>query len=172
MSTISKLLLLADVAVLVFVRIRVEHEWVFWLLAGMIIPLTLLLYLTTYHISRRQALKALGSTNAAVLPSASYVPSRALETSSQSNSFGRLAVTEKNIVLLSRQKDKIKEIVSIPISDISEFAVGKVLPGRPGITFTLQDESTRQFSVLRAGELRNQLMQALGWEEASDTHSL
>ncbi|GEM_PF-5451207 len=168
MSTLSKLLLLADVAVLVFVRIRVEHVWVFWLLAGMIIPLTLLLYLTTFHISRKQALRALGSKNAAVLPSVSYVPSGDAETTSQSNSFGRLAVTDKNIVLLSRQKERIKEIVSFHISNISEFAVGKVLPGRSGITFTLQDKSTRQFSVLRAGELRNQLMQALGWEESSD----
>jgi len=166
MSTLSKLLLLADVAVLVFVRIRVEHEWVFWFLAGMIIPLTLLLYLTTYHISRKQALKALGSKSASVLPSVSYVPTGSAETSSQSNSFGRLIVTENNIVLLCRQKERIKEIVSFPISDISEFAVGKVLPGRSGITFTLHDESIRQFSVLRSGELHNQLIQALGWEEA------
>lgn len=166
MSTLSKLLLLADVAVLVFVRIRMEQVWVFWLLAGMILPLTLLMYLTTYHISRKQALKALGSKSASVLPSVSYVPAGPAEVSSQINSFGRLLVTEENIVLLCRQKNKIQEVVSFPISDISEFAVGKVLPGRSGITFTLQDESLRQFSVIRSGELRNQLMQALGWEES------
>ncbi len=164
MSTLSKLLLLTDVAVLVFVRIRVEHVWVFWLLAGMILPLTLLLYLTTYHITKKQALKALAGTSAAVLQSVSYIPAGSAEDSSQSNSFGRLLVTDKNIILLSRQKERIKQIVSFPISDIAEFAVGKVLPGRSGITFMLQDGSTRQFSVLRSGELRNQLVQTLGWE--------
>lgn len=171
MSTISKLLLLTDIAVLVFVRIRVENVWIFWLLAGLIIPLTLLFYLTTYHITQKQALKALAGRSAAVLQPVSYVPAvfkTQAEASSQGNFFGRLVVTDKNIILLSRQKKRIEEIVSFPISDISEFAVGKVLPGRSGITFTLLDESTRQFSVLRSGELRKQLMQALGWEESKD----
>ena len=168
MSIISKLLLLADVAVIVFVRIRVEHAWVFWLLAGLIVPLTLLLYLTTYHISQRQAVKVVGNPVAAVLPSVSYIPSGARETSSGNNLFGRLIVTEKSIVLLSRQKGEIREVVSFPISKILEFAVGKVLPGRSGITFTLQDESLRQFSVLRSGTLHDQLVEALGWEDNPD----
>ncbi len=167
MSTISKLLLLADIAVLVFVRIRVEYAWVFWLLAVMIVPLTLLLYLTTYHISRKQAQKILGTKDVIVLTSASYIPPGSSESSSGVNLFGRLAVTETNLVFLGRKKGTVKEIVSIPISNITGFTVGKVLSGRSGITFTLQDESLREFPALRAGELNNQLMQALGWEEVS-----
>ena len=66
MKLLIKLFLLAAFAIIVFVPIRVEYEWVIWLLFILMFALVALYYMLTYWISVKGILKAASAEEAGI----------------------------------------------------------------------------------------------------------
>lgn len=134
MSKLSIFLLLADIAVLIFVRFRIEYAWLYWLVVAMILPFTLFLYLSTFHITRRDFAKRFpGSACEIRALSFCLLPDTA-DQSGEKSQLGRLGTADGTYHFLGRVNGKVQEIVSFSQEEID--SVVQELPGgkKPRIT--------------------------------------
>jgi hypothetical protein len=136
MRNISRFLLLADIAVLVFIRFPLSYAWVFYLLAALLVPLTFFFYIVTFHVSLRDFIRLTGDLNAFFVGTVSYVSREqsVIETGERKESrdifspygrltYGKLGVADNQICFAARKGGDIEIMFSAPLNTVAAVEV-------------------------------------------------
>jgi len=131
MSNISRFLLLADIAALVFIRFPLAYAWVFYLLAALLVPLTFFFHMVTYHIPLGQFIRLTGDRNAVFIGTVSFMSreQRVFETSERKESrekltqgllpYGKLGVADNQICFAAKKGGILEIMFSVPLNAVA-----------------------------------------------------
>ncbi len=156
MSKVSRFLLLADIAVLVFIRFPLSYAWVFYLLAALLVPLTGFFYFVTFHVSLRHFIRLTGDRDAVFIGTASFESreQRAIETGEGSvtreklSTSGRLGLADNQICFAARKGGVVEIMVSVPQNAVKEVRIekGTTSSSRGRVAIVLSNGDSLTFS--------------------------
>jgi uncharacterized membrane protein YuzA (DUF378 family) len=162
MHRLVMLLLLADIALIVFGRFSAAAAWLYYLLVVLLAVLAFLYYLTAFHINRRQWARAAGEADVQILTAASHIEGDA----AAEGSWGFLGRAGSRFAFIARSGGNITEVVSFALSSVVSVEEERSA-AHSLLRFRLADGRTVQFSLRnRRGSVREAVIAELGQMES------
>jgi len=154
-----KFLLLALTAFLVFINPAYIGRVLYYGLFPVLFVLVWVFYRIAYYVSEKEVRKASDEEFSYSLFCAMVPP-----LGEGDLIRGRLIVTSTQLIFFRKDgSNPVKEVVRIPIAELTGFSLGRVLSVRNGITFQ-QKEQEIKFVLSRAHKKKEALSAALGWK--------
>ncbi len=158
MSRFFWVLLLVDLAAIVFFRFPISYAWLYWACVILIVPLTFLVYLSGFHVGAYSVARIAAGSSCTLLPLA-VLP---VSDERANSSFGRLAVIGQKLCFLAKDRGRVHVLYEVAVEEILSFQTGRVNNHRSGVRFlTATGES--EFSVLNNRNLEQKIRKALHW---------
>lgn len=163
MQALIKIVLLSLTLVLVFINPHYIGQVVYYSLFPLLFFLVWMFYRISYYVSEEQVRKV-------TQESFTYSSFCALVPPIDDGDIirGRLVITSKRLILFQKEtkiRGAVKEVWSMDINQVKQFAVGQVLSVRKGITFITEEREAR-FVSYRASKDKEAITLALGWKQA------
>lgn len=162
MRTLVKILLVASFFVIAFIPIPPGYAWVIPVMVIFMLLLVWVYYQQLYGVSLEEA--------AGQLPEAEQVQYHMFcgnvtgYGSAQDMSRGRLLFTERNMIYVCRKGKSFETVFTLPIEDVREYSIAKLLSFRRGFIFSFSDEREKRFVVSRPEKREVEIKRALHWD--------
>lgn len=159
MSIIVKGIILVIFALVIFGHNLIKSKALYWAMYFIMFALIPLLWETMFWVSKKRAIKVLGTDNLGF----DLFVGKVSPNVSDDLCRGRLCINKDTIKLIGKNHDKFSVVWEAKTKDIKSVGFGTVAGVRKGFTFHFKDSDV-SFTCSKIAKQKENLYKALGWQ--------